>query len=128
MGVLDDAIRQHLELKRAHGAAEEEVRQQEQEALGPARREQAEQAETPAAEATSEGGEATSADLLDAEPAPDSSATGADAEAAAGALPIEQDLPPEPEPEYVDADAEEVPADETLEPIRGDADEDVLEE
>ena len=40
MGVLDDAIRQHLELKRAHGAAEDEVQQQEQEALGPARREQ----------------------------------------------------------------------------------------
>ena len=40
MGVLDDAIRQHLELKRAHGAAEDEVQQQEHEALGPARREQ----------------------------------------------------------------------------------------
>ena len=39
MGVLDDAIRQHLELKRAHGAAEDEVHRQEQEALGPARRE-----------------------------------------------------------------------------------------
>ncbi len=40
MGVLDDAIRQHLELKRAHGAAEDEVQRQEHEALGPARREQ----------------------------------------------------------------------------------------
>jgi len=39
MGVLDDAIRQHLELKRSHGAAEEELRRQEEEALGPARRE-----------------------------------------------------------------------------------------
>ena len=39
MGVLDDAIRQHFELKRAHGAAEDEVQRQEQEALGPARRE-----------------------------------------------------------------------------------------
>ncbi len=39
MGALDDAIRQHLELKRAHGAAEDEVQRQEQEALGPARRE-----------------------------------------------------------------------------------------
>ena len=38
MGVLDDAIREHLELKRLHGAAEEELRRQEAEALGPARR------------------------------------------------------------------------------------------
>jgi len=40
MGELDDAIREHLELKRAHGAAEDEVERQEHEALGPARREQ----------------------------------------------------------------------------------------
>ncbi|MEA2400563.1 MAG: hypothetical protein QOK00_966 [Thermoleophilaceae bacterium] len=39
MGVLDDAIREHLQLKRSHGAAEEELRRQEDEALGPARRE-----------------------------------------------------------------------------------------
>jgi hypothetical protein len=39
MGLLDDAIRQHLELKRQHGASEEELQRQEEEALGPARRE-----------------------------------------------------------------------------------------
>ena len=39
MGLLDDAIREHLELKRKHGAAEEELQRQEEEALGPARRE-----------------------------------------------------------------------------------------
>ena len=39
MGVLDDAIREHLDLKRRHGAEEEELRRQEEEALGPARRE-----------------------------------------------------------------------------------------
>jgi hypothetical protein len=33
MGALDDAIREHLELKRRHGASEEEVTQQEKEAL-----------------------------------------------------------------------------------------------
>jgi hypothetical protein len=38
MGLLDDAIRQHLELKRQHGAPEEEIERQEEEALGPARR------------------------------------------------------------------------------------------
>src|SRR3954453_7832096 len=38
MGALDDAIREHLELKRRHGASEEDIRQAEAEALGPARR------------------------------------------------------------------------------------------
>ena len=39
MGLLDDAIRQHLDLKRQHGADESDVRRKEDEALGPARRE-----------------------------------------------------------------------------------------
>ena len=34
MGLLDDAIREHLELKRAHGADPTEVERQELEALG----------------------------------------------------------------------------------------------
>jgi hypothetical protein len=34
MGLLDDAIREHLELKRRHGADPEEVARQEDEALG----------------------------------------------------------------------------------------------
>ena len=34
MGLLDDAIREHLELKRAHGADPSEVARQEREALG----------------------------------------------------------------------------------------------
>ena len=38
MGLLDDAIREHLDLKRKHGAKEEELLRQETEALGPARR------------------------------------------------------------------------------------------
>ena len=37
MGVLDDAIREHLELKRQHGASADEVIKQEQEALGAVR-------------------------------------------------------------------------------------------
>jgi hypothetical protein len=36
MGLLDDAIREHLELKRRHGAAEEEVSKQAEELLGSA--------------------------------------------------------------------------------------------
>ena len=38
MGVLDDAIREHLELKRKHGATDDEIARAEAEALGPARR------------------------------------------------------------------------------------------
>jgi hypothetical protein len=38
MGLLDDAIREHLELKRQHGADPTEVARQEQEAFGPAAR------------------------------------------------------------------------------------------
>jgi hypothetical protein len=38
MGLLDDAIREHLELKRRHGADPGEVAQLEREAFGPARR------------------------------------------------------------------------------------------
>ena len=38
MGVLDDAIREHLELKRKHGATEDELRREAEEALGPVRR------------------------------------------------------------------------------------------
>jgi hypothetical protein len=38
MGLLDDAIREHLELKRQHGAPDDEIVRAEQEALAPARR------------------------------------------------------------------------------------------
>ena len=55
MGLLDDAIREHLELKRKHGADPEDVARQEQEALGPGQQRnefaQPEAAEEPAAEA-----------------------------------------------------------------------------
>jgi hypothetical protein len=39
MGILDDAIREHLELKRSHGAPDDEIRRKEAEAFGPARAE-----------------------------------------------------------------------------------------
>jgi len=38
MSILDDAIREHLELKRAHGADDAEVKRLEDEAFGPAQR------------------------------------------------------------------------------------------
>src|SRR4051794_23399152 len=76
MGVLDDAIREHLELKRQHGAAEQEVNRQEAEALGPVRRDLMAQpageddgdvAETPAADAPPAAPEAEHAEDLFAE-------------------------------------------------------------
>jgi hypothetical protein len=54
MGVLEDAIREHLDLKRRHGATDEELNQQEAEALGPARRDVPETTEPEAAEAVEE--------------------------------------------------------------------------
>jgi hypothetical protein len=85
MGVLDDAIREHLELKRQHGAPETEVDQQEAEALGPARRKAAEAAEEPAAEPAAEAPEA--GPPIEPELAPE---------------PVAEPLPPAPAPEPED--------------------------
>jgi hypothetical protein len=64
MGLLDDAIREHLDLKRRSGADPTEVARLEQEALGPVRREPApaeaaaeEHHEEPAAETAPANGE-----------------------------------------------------------------------
>jgi hypothetical protein len=43
MGLLDDAIREHLELKRRRGADPSEIAREESEALGPVRREEREE-------------------------------------------------------------------------------------
>jgi hypothetical protein len=66
MGLLDDAIREHLELKRRHGADPGEVARQESEALGPARR----AAETAQAQAQPEVEHEPEPDF-DLEPEPD---------------------------------------------------------
>jgi hypothetical protein len=50
MGILDEAIKEHLELKRAHGAAESELKQLEDEAFGAAER----PGEAPPADAAAE--------------------------------------------------------------------------
>ncbi|MBS1868287.1 MAG: hypothetical protein JSS99_01340 [Actinobacteria bacterium] len=50
MGLLDDAIREHLDLKRRRGADPAEVARLEHEALGPVRREPAPAEQAPAAE------------------------------------------------------------------------------
>jgi hypothetical protein len=87
MGTLDDAIREHLELKKRSGAPDEEVERLEHEAFGPVRRE----APAPAA--------------AEPEDAPDPAA-----EEPAVAVPFEP-ADPEPEPVAPDPVAEaEVPA------------------
>jgi hypothetical protein len=55
MGVLDDAIRDHLDLKRRHGADPEEIERAEREALGPVRRDPGAPGQI---EATEDGAEA----------------------------------------------------------------------
>ena len=91
MGILDDAIREHLELKRAHGASDAEVRAQEAEALGAAR-------QAAAAEAEADGAAVAQADgaaLAEAE-----STTAADEHAAAPGLADLEPLEPAPEDPY----------------------------
>jgi hypothetical protein len=86
MGLLDDAIREHLELKRRRGADAHEVEHQEQEALGPPLRgEFAPAPQDPAA--------AAAAGL--AEPAEPAAA----AEPAEPVVQVEPEAAPEPEPE-----------------------------
>jgi hypothetical protein len=106
MGLLDDAIREHLELKRKHGADPEDVARQEQEALGPGKRNEFAQAEP---EPEPELESAAPEDLPAAEPPP----------AAIAASDVDDP--------WLDEDRDEVPADEALQPPRA-GDEDVLEE
>ena len=80
MGVLDDAIKEHLELKRKHGASEEEVERQQEEALGPVRREAAQQPESVESEAEGSDGEAVVADPAAEVPADAASPAPADAD------------------------------------------------
>jgi len=70
MGVLDDAIREHLELKRRHGASDEEIQKEEAEALGPARRDFPAAPAEPAEE-VAEAGEVQSGEPEGAEPLPE---------------------------------------------------------
>jgi hypothetical protein len=54
MGILDEAIREHLELKRQHGAGDSELKQLEDEAFGQAERPGDERAADPLSEAPTE--------------------------------------------------------------------------
>jgi hypothetical protein len=118
MGLLDDAIREHLELKRAHGADPTEVERQEREALGAPRQE---------------------AEFASPVDAPDAEDVGAEEPAAAAAPPEEpaavaaEPLEPEPPAEepWPDGEPDEVPSGDALEhpqPADEPESEDVLEE
>jgi len=144
MGLLDDAIREHLELKRRRGADPTELERQEHEALGPARqREFAKpEGEAPAADAVPEAPpveEEPAAPDEDAPVAPDEDAPFEDAPAppvaeapavAEPAPPVEAPPPPaserpaEPEP-WLD-EPDEVPVDDALEHRTAPADPDVV--
>ena len=158
MGVLDDAIREHLDLKRKHGAAEDELERQEEEALGPARREVEQESGDAEPEATPEAEEV--ADEVAAEPEaaaeevepPDEEAEAAEAPTEfvdhasltleaepeePQAQPALTEDPPDPAPErrddQVDSwfEEDEPPADEAAEEAEADAsakDGDVLED
>src|SRR5882762_2959659 len=87
MGLLDEAIKEHLSLKRRRGADPEDVAREEREALGPAVREVRESMSDEAPSAVAEG--AAGADGTP-EPAP--------APAAAAAPPAEDPVPAAQEP------------------------------
>jgi hypothetical protein len=111
MGLLDDAIKDHIELKRRHGADPGEIARLEHEALGPARREPAAAvADEPVVADTDDAydDEVTADERLEApahydEPEPELDAP--EPETAAGELRVPEFEPaprhdePEPEPE-----------------------------
>lgn len=126
MGILDDAIRQHLELKRQHGAPSTDLDRLEQEAFGPATRpgdpefetgeESAASAEAqvPAATGESAAGDAmpewfSSEDPTTVAPEPTSEAAAPPTPAAAEPESVEQPIAPPPEaPEGAIFDVEDV--------------------
>jgi hypothetical protein len=120
MGILDDAIKEHLELKRQHGADRSELEQLEDEAFGPAERPGSEKsAPDSAAEAPtqfmeqpepveaegSSGRRQTRAEIADLQEAPPAEAEASEATPVEPDEPAEEQAPameheaiPEPEP------------------------------
>jgi hypothetical protein len=131
MGLLDDAIREHLELKRKHGANPEDVARQEQEALGPGQRNEFAQPEQPEQPVVPEP------EPQEEEP-PAAVAAGSVDELPEGEPGIPEEPPAAVAPGYdedpwLDEDPDEVPAEESLQPRRdperpAGEEEDVLEE
>jgi hypothetical protein len=124
MGLLDDAIREHLELKRKHGADPEDVERQEKEALSPGGpRAEFAQPETDAAEQPPEIAEAAP-EAEDALPEGEPGVAEEPTQGHPAAAPGYDEDP------WLDDEPDEVPAEEALEhrePQRT-GEEDVLEE
>src|SRR5205823_14856958 len=92
MGLLDEAIREHLELKRRHGADPAEVAQLEREAFGPARRGPEPLEVPPPAD------EAEPVDPVLVEPEVDAPAYDPPADADSRSQPTRSEALPEPDP------------------------------
>ena len=127
MGLLDDAIREHLELKRKHGADPDDLARQEREALGPGMRNEFAQTESEP-EAEESAAAAPEADVAAyqapeaAEPAPPlNEEPPADAEPPAAVVAGQEEDP------WLADERDEVPADEALQ-AKPTGEEDVLEE
>jgi hypothetical protein len=143
MGLLDDAIREHLELKRRRGADPDEVARQEDEALGDPRRGEFAQPDAAPAAREPEPPEPVAAEP-EPEPEPEPVEPEPEVEAAPPAPPAPRDEPwleederpdpvlHQPTAEFTPPDVEEAPEPESEEVVRPDeeppADEDVLEE
>src|SRR6185436_5470819 len=121
MGLLDDAIREHLELKRRHGANPDEVARQENEALGETRRAEfaRPEGEAPAAEVPEPVAEDSAVSDFGAVEAPEPPAFGRDepsdavSEGSDEPFKAASAAPAEPEPEAhepFDVEADEPPA------------------
>ena len=142
MGLLDDAIREHLELKRQHGGDPSEIERQEQEAFGPGGRRTApaEDAAAPAPEAPPEDATAIQAppdEPVDAPAPPDAPPEDyakVTMDPADGEYDVEEeaiDPPAEAEREATAPGHDEDPwlVEETADPeLEQEAEEDVLEE
>ena len=127
MGLLDDAIREHLELKRSRGADPNEVERQEREALGATQ--QAEFVESAGADSIAESAEADSAEVEAGPVEPVDEHEPFDVEALEPA-PEPPASAPETDP-WLEEERDEVPAEEALAHPREDEEEpseDVLED
>ncbi len=127
MGLLDDAIREHLELKRKHGADPADVARLEQEALGEGPRNEFAQPAAPAVAAEPEPEpEAAAPAPVQEPPVADELPAEEPRTAEAPVAPEAAPAAPRDDDPWLDDERDEVPADESLQPRTGE--EDVLEE
>lgn len=103
MGILDDAIREHLELIRSHGATDSEVQRLEDEAFGPPTR--PDEADFPESEEGASSGNGVATET--AEPSAEEAAAHEDVTTL---LPAEERGPATEEPEDASAEPEQEPS------------------